>query len=335
MPKQKASNYQNIKYVSLIDFCNRVDQIKDANERRRFAVNYLMSYSKAANPDYTLAEAIHIAKLKVVEALPSYSQRKNDDKEAAVKHFIARPIEHLKGYAEQELHEINSKSNKSEADNTRKEECEGMLSALTEELRNKISDLNKRTNALDVKVRMEAKYGSKEALEAAYDATKPSFLSQLFGSSSNAGKNLDTMLQAFNNPKHVYYGDIDSMQKACNEYIHHIFPSWEEGDDYPSEEEINRLKGTQKARVLLSIAMLKATDEQIGLSEEIDDISSKPDNHGITFDVVQKVDQEFDNSQGLFQDQVNNEIGDNSNNVIKDNDAHEIDDLVDDLNQTL
>ena len=58
----------DIKYVSMQDFCARIDLIEDINDKLTFASNYLLMHGMVEEPDVSIQEAINIARMKIVHA---------------------------------------------------------------------------------------------------------------------------------------------------------------------------------------------------------------------------------------------------------------------------
>jgi hypothetical protein len=157
-------------------------------------------------------------------------------------------------------------------------------------VRSQIRELDKNSRVLDVKARMEAKYGGKEGLDKAYKATKGSFMSRLFGTSSTAAKNLDQVYNAFNNPNHVLYGNIDALDKAATQYIKHNFLEWELFQAFPTEEEMANLSDTEKERMHFSINTLKCLKDQIDTEERFEPLVRACEQKDIQYSDIKEVD---------------------------------------------
>ena len=48
---------------------------------------------------------------------------------------------------------------------------------------------------------------------------RPSFFARAFGTRSTAGKNLDEVYAAYNNPKHALYGNKEALKLAATQYL--------------------------------------------------------------------------------------------------------------------
>lgn len=69
MPNMSKETFKDVKYVSMVDFCRRIDEIQDIDDKREFATKYLLTYGmNGAQQDYSLNEAIHIARVKLADA---------------------------------------------------------------------------------------------------------------------------------------------------------------------------------------------------------------------------------------------------------------------------
>ena len=70
MPRELTDEMLNqIKYVSMADYMRRVDRLTDLEDKLAFTTRYLLSYGAGEGRDHTLAEAIHIARMKIASLL--------------------------------------------------------------------------------------------------------------------------------------------------------------------------------------------------------------------------------------------------------------------------
>ena len=292
MPKKLTrTDLEKVRYVSMVDFMKRIDEIESIDDKRRFAAQYLVRHGiDTNNPDYSLAEATHIAKMKIAEASVKAKETFFEEEDAADFYIgdsddenreeVVNPYaedyendvanEYFMGHASDYLNHLandlaNSEAPANENDIQERIPMDQYLSSaakFTPELEKDILKLDTKPNALDVKIRIETKLGRSGALQELYNQTKPSFGASFFRTTSLASKNLDTAYKAFNNPNHAMYGDLGTIEKAGFEYLEHKFPGWKRGMELPSEEQINRLSGTSKARALLSVNLINAAKEQ-------------------------------------------------------------------------
>lgn len=292
MPKKLTkTDLEKIRYVSMVDFMKRIDEIESIDDKRRFAAQYLVRHGiDTNNPDYSLAEATHIAKMKIAEASVEAKKVFFEEEDAADFYIgdvddenreeVVNPYaedyendvanEYFMGHASDYLNHLandlaNSEAPVNKNDIQERIPMDQYLSSaakFTPELEKDILKFDAKPNALDVKIRIEAKLGRSGALQELYNETKPSFGASLFRTTSLASKNLDAAYKAFNNPNHAMYGNLGTIEKAGFEYLEHKFPGWKRGMELPSEEQINRLSGTSKARALLSVNLINAAKEQ-------------------------------------------------------------------------
>ena len=297
MPKKLTrTDLEKVRYVSMIDFMKRIDEIESIDDKRRFAAQYLVRHGiDTNNPDYTLAEATHIAKMKIAEASVKAKEKFYEEEDAADYYIgdvdgddrkeVVNPYaedyendvanEYFMGHASEYLNHLandlaDAEAPVNENDIEERRPMDEYLSSaarFTPELDKDIIKLDAKPNALDVKIRIETKLGKSGALAELYNKTKPSLGASFFRTTSLASKNLDAAYKAFNNPNHAMYGDLGTIEKAGFEYLEHKFPGWKRGMELPSEEQINRLSGTSKARALLSVNLINAAKEQRGVDK--------------------------------------------------------------------
>ena len=278
MPRELTDEMLNqIKYVSMADYMRRVDRLTDLEDKLAFTTRYLLSYGTGEGRDHTLAEAIHIARMKIADA--SAKLRKDavlvpdetvdpfikPEEDAANRLFMASPTVYLRdeanrilrGYAGREL---------TEEDQRRIVEYQLSSAVLMNDSENtinfEIEELDKEPKIDDLKFRLEEKFGGAKQFEKAYKATKPGVLSKIFSRSSTAYHNLDAAYRAFSNPEHALHGNMDALDKSAKEYLQHCFPKLNLRDRIPSLAMVNRLSGTKKARALFSLNILASTAEQ-------------------------------------------------------------------------
>lgn len=283
MPPLTKKQLAEVKYVSMADYFNKVDQFEDFNDKLKYTTRYLLTHSAVQNPDYSIEEAIHLARVKLTDTAAKKHDEymaKNNYKDTAphivdpyskddtaAEMFMANPVDYLVGEANKTIREINSEKAITPEERALEAQCKNTLNSMSINVRDKIKQLDKGGRVLDMKARMEARYGGKEGLDKAYKATKGSFMSRLFGTSSTAAKNLDQVYNAFNNPNHILYGNTAALDKAAVQYIQHNFPDWQLFQELPKEEEFAHLSETEKARMRFSINTLKSLVEQSDMEE--------------------------------------------------------------------
>lgn len=277
----------NVHYISISDYVNRMDAIENFEDKMAFTTRYLLSYG-AEQRDVSLEEAIHIAKVKIADAsaalrkdmimVPDEAVNPTLDavQDAANRRFMIDPIGYLKDQAADMLHQEEEKGI-TDANSQKVADLQLMYAVLSNDfdhsMSNKVSALDVEPTSRDVKARLNAKFGGR--LENAYEATKPGVLAKMFNKYSTAYHNLDETYKAFNNPDHALYGDMNSLDKAAKEYLQHVFPSWNPNDGLMNPSLISRhLKGTQASRALFSYNILKATAEQRECEKAYDRIIS-------------------------------------------------------------
>ena len=251
MPRLTKEQLKAISYISMADYANKLDQIEDFDDKLEFTARYLLSHgAKGQKTDYSLEEAIHLARAKLVDTSRKLRDKLYNDEEgpdpadlyidsyeAAVnpyaedvkddienQYFMANPAQFLKKKAEEYAKEVEDKDIEIEGENAFKENCIRLSKKLDSQLSRQILTAEHKGNIhLDIKARMEASYRGRKNLEKAENMIKPSFFTRTFGTRSVAGKNFDEVYAAFNNPKHALYGNLDALEKATKEYVDYKF----------------------------------------------------------------------------------------------------------------
>ena len=323
MPKKLTRNdLEKVRYVSMIDFVKRIDKIEDIDDKRRFAAQYLIRHGiDTNNPDYSLAEATHIAKMKIAEASLKAKEKFYEEEDPADYYIgdvdgddrkeVVNPYaedyendvanEYFMGHTSDYLNHLandlaDAEAPVNENDIQERIPMDQYLSSaakFTPELEKEILKLDAKPNPLSVKVRIEAKLGKSGALAELYNKTKPSISASFFRTTSLASKNLDAAYKAFNNPNHAMYGDLATIEKAGIEYLEHKLPGWKRGMPLPSEEQINRLDKTAKARALLSINLISAAREQKEANNGYVDMVGVANHNKYSWNEVTKAEKPF------------------------------------------
>ena len=323
MPKKLTRiDLQKVRYVSMVDFMKRIDEIEDIDDKRRFAAQYLVRHGiDTNNPDYSLAEATHIAKMKIAEASIKAKEKFYEEEDAADYYIgdvdgddrkeVVNPYaedyendvanEYFMGHASDYLNHLANDLADAEAPTNENDIQERIpmdqylnsAARFTPELEKDIIKLDAKPNALDVKIRIDAKLGRSGALNDLYNKTKPSFGASFFRTTSRASKNLDAAYKAFNNPNHAMYGDLATIEKAGIEYLEHKIPGWKRGMELPTEEQINRLSGTSKARALLSVNLINAAREQKGVEQGLREVVGEANHNQYRWNEVTSAEKPF------------------------------------------
>jgi len=297
MPTKLTKEQLNqIKYVSLEDYSHRVDELETIEEKLEFTTSYILSHGKEPNVamNESIDKIIKLGHRKIAEASAKEKEFYHEtdvnrgiaekmvdptvdslDKDLAAEMFIANPVGYLKGKAQDLYQESKNKDYKSEND------VQNMLNAkrladevFTDPFAKNINDARKNPTAEDMNSRLQAAYGGEKGFKKGIEDTKPTFWARAFGKRSVAGRNLDDAFKAFNNPTHAYHGDLSTIKTAAAQYLEHVFPNYK-ADGYrnlPTAEEIASLKGTRKARALLSLNILNAAKQQEAMEADYKDM---------------------------------------------------------------
>lgn len=290
MPKLSKEQLDSIQYVSIQDYCHRVDELEDLDDKLAFTTRYILAHGQSVDPDYPIDRIIQVAHMKIADKSADLKQFYQEtkvnkgigdqmvdptvdaaEKDLANQMFIANPVGYLKGQAEVLLDEVHKKKWMSNDDIQTAVACGTLCNdVFTDEFAAKINNALKKPTSFDVNARLENAYGGAKALKKAYEATKPGFLSRMFDTSSLAAKNLDAAYKAFNNPNHALHGNLPTVEKAAQEYLQHVLPDYKPNHlfNIPSEIDIAGLSGTQKARAQFSINLLKAVKEQKQMEQD-------------------------------------------------------------------
>ncbi len=296
MPTEFEIRLQNLKYISMVDFSKQIDEIKDMDKKIAFTVEYLLSQTEAT--DCALDEAIEIARMKIADAIVEYKEKaknavlRKESKEAfnepesktvdlkaygnvldnkKLDEFLAYPSLYLRKAGNQRLQELKNKIENEDivlkTEEVKTDVFEHNINILTE-YKMRLDLKESERSFLHINARLENKFGSSDALNKAFKDSRPGFFSRMFNTTSLEGRNLLAAYKGFNNYKNPLYGRKDTLVRAANAYIKHIYPNWKPESPLPNEQEINQLSGTQKARMILANAILESVKSEEKMLKE-------------------------------------------------------------------
>ena len=334
MPKLTNEQLKEVRYVSLADFSRRIDQIEGIEDKVAFATRYLLTHGMGET-DCSFLEAVHVARMKVAEAslkskeklynedtldidpadypiddhpeiVNAFAEDQKDDLENEM--FMGNPLGYLKGKAKDLADEIEAKDVELTQEHALKENCLRLGQQLNNLQMKDVIEVDKKSHTLDMELRLQAKFGDRDIVKQC----KPGFLSRAFGTYSTAYANLDAAYNAFNNPNHVLYGDMNSLAKAAKEYLQHRFTGRRPDDPLPTPEQIARLSGTKKARTELSVAILQEVAEQKKVFGHFEQLVSTCSQKNIQYESLKKESNEF---QHNFQQRLNQDVLDDESEL--------------------
>lgn len=349
MPKLSKEQLDRVQYVSIQDYCRRVDELEDLEDKLAFSTRYILAHGQNADPDYPIDRIIQVAHMKIADKSADIKEFYQEtavnkgigdqmvdptvdaaEKDLANQMFIANPVGYLKGQAKALSDEIHKKKWMSNEDIQAAVGYGNLCNdVFTDEFATKINNALKKPTVFDLNARLENAFGGPKGFQKAYEATKPGVLSRMFNTSSVAAKNLDAAYKAFNNPNHAYHGNMDTVQKAATEYLQHVLPDYKPNHlfNIPSMQDISGLSGTQKARAEFSINLLNAVKAQKGMELDYAEMVNAAQAKNIAFkdlpgvaseNLIAKEEDEFQKSvlidskeeeENLIEDE--NEVDDN------------------------
>ena len=319
-----------IKYVSMKDFSDRIDKIANIQDKLKFASHYLLMHGAAQNPDVPIQDAINIARMKIIhesntlydkmieddldledyyeDAVNPYAEDYEDDAELEL--FVGKPAVYLKGLALKKYKEMDNINIEIPEERRLKEYYNSQVEMYNNNPKLGNEGLNKKEflqvfRETDNSDDLTRHYGSKEALDRAFDKTKQGFFSRLFSKPSNAYTNLAKCYDAYFNPNNVHYRNSEVLEKAAGQYITHKFPNWEPGDPFPKEADINKLGSLSKERLLFSISVFKATEKGHEKEEHAMITVSTHQRTNATFEEVDGIKEKH---QQEFQNELNDSV---------------------------
>jgi hypothetical protein len=306
MPRDIDMVLRNLKYVSMADFCNRIDQFKNIDDKLAYATEYLLNHQPGI--DYALDEAIGVARMKLADAIAEYKEMKNkavqegkiresfpantqkDLKEYGnvennerLNYFMSSPESYLKLLATKKLNDMEDEEMLLSFDISKQKQYESIINTIDNN--DLYLDLEEKDrNYLHIGARLEAKFGGIDQLQAAANATKPTFFAKLFNKTSIQGKNLLTAYKGFSDPKNPLFGRKDTLERVADDYLTHIYPNWKHGDPLIDKNQIDRLSGTQKTRVILCNAILESIRKEDKMLDEYNKAVDNDDEKNFEFD---------------------------------------------------
>ena len=316
----------------MVDYSEKLGQFKTFKEKLDFTTKYLLaSRHVEGEKDYSFEEAMHIARLKLGEESKKLKDGLRDETRERLRkdspqtvnpnaryeeddytnqYFFGKPESYMVSHAfriDDQMVLNNDFTN------------DRYIDLIDNGLHQKIKDIEKNSNALDIRFRMEERIGSREDFNQAYNITKPNLFSRMFNTSSRAYHNLDETYKAFNNPKHALYGDLNSLERATNQYLEHKIPGWKAGDPIP-EDIYTRFKPKDIARIRfcgnINACIKEQRENTVGFKEMVEACEQQ-----------NFKDKKLDlPPEPVFQQEFQNQLANDLNNeeIVNNNDAPEM-----------
>ena len=255
MPRLTKEQLENVRYISLSDFSNQIERIDNAIDKRKFAVQYLVTYGLSGDPDFELQEAIHFVRVKLSESIDFNNADLN------TKVFLANPVKYLNVYAHNAYNKFDLNPNSID-DALISEHYHNLQEELNPTMGEEVASLDRNKNAIDVRIRMAINMGGQRQLDNCVKNAKPGFFSRLFNTSSEEAKNLERVYKEFNTQGSRGFGNLNNLEQAGLAYLHHKFPNINLEKSLPTVDDILKLDKTGSARALLSLKAIEAARAQ-------------------------------------------------------------------------
>lgn len=307
MPTKLTKKELNkIQYVSMSDYYKNVNQYNTIEDKMKYTTRYLLNHK--GHEDYSLVEAIHIARQAIGNSLEKSNEK--DNLEANM--FVANPIEYIRKEAVKLAGEIEQEGSTLKKEDDLKARCQyiGMFSSkpnMVQKLSHLCDD-----RAFPLKAQFVIKCGGKKALENVKKDTKPGFFSRLFGTTSKEWKNLESAYNEFSKRDSQTYGDKTIIKNAAVAYLQHKFPNYQESQALSSDV-VNRLDKTSKAKTIFALNLLNSVKNQQEIDRNYTQALSRATDKNVLYeDIVEaRKNKVIDLDQVDFQNDLQKETEEN------------------------
>lgn len=330
MPKLTKQDLQQLEYVSMKDYFDKIEEFEDFNDKLEFTTYYLLKHGMK-NADCSFEEAVYMARIKLTDesldlkkkyyednhvhasndSVNPYATNKKDELKA--KMFLTNPEGYLKGYAEKISKEIKNSKMPSKDDeafqfNTERLSTQFLVNGFNED----IYKLDRKSSAPNVISRTVQRHMNRKNYDKAYEMTKGGFFSRLFRTSSNEYKNFERTFKAFNDPNDRLYGDMDSLENAINGYVQLKIPGWQSGQEI-READFQNLSRTERVRLAFFDKLLIGINNERKNQNNLRNIMES--SHNIKFSDLEE--KKIEPNQEKFQNDLDIQI-EESNKKVKD-----------------
>lgn len=307
MPTKLTKNELNkIQYVSMSDYYKNVNQYNTIEDKMKYTTRYLLNHK--GHEDYSLVEAIHIARQAIGNSLEKSNEK--DNLEANM--FVANPIEYIRKEAVKLASEIDQEENTLKKEDDLKASCQyiGSFSSKANMVQ-KLSHLCD-DRAFPLKAQFVIKCGGRKALENIKNDTKPGFFSRLFGTTSKEWKNLESAYNEFSKRGSRTYGDKTIIKNASIDYLKHKFPNYQESQEI-TKEMIDRLDKTSKAKTIFALNLLNSVKDQQEIDRNYTQALARATDKNVLYeDIVEaRKNKVIDLDQNDFQNDLQKETEEN------------------------
>ena len=163
MPKQaKKKNLNQVKYVSMADFYQNIDDYKTLDGKLDYATRYILTHDMSTTKDYAFEGVINLARQKIAEIMNhSPAERAN----IRARMFLGNPAGYIKGEADKLAKNIDEAEINFEGDEQLKENCKNISKAMNEDFNAIVFEVDKVSKSIALRSKVEANFGGKKGLE--------------------------------------------------------------------------------------------------------------------------------------------------------------------------
>ena len=310
MPKLTKEQLNQIKYVSIDDYLEKVNDFETISDKMKFTVRYLLNH-KLEKEDFSFEESIQIARREI----GAYLEKSNDKENLDANMFVANPVEYIRREAAKLSSAIFSEKIKTKQQEELEERCKKIAYYRSKgTMVQEIGDLN-RDKLFPIKVQFVKEIGGKKALDNTLDDTKPGFFSRLFHTTSNEWKELEATYKDLSKIHNNV--NKDGLKNAAIAYLRHKFRDFDESKEI-SPEMINKLDKTAKARTTFAYNIIKAIKRQDEIDISYNESLRKATDKNVEYYLIEesRKNKVIDLDQVEFQKNLGNETENKSNQII-------------------
>ena len=312
MPKKK--NLNQVKYVSMADFYQNIEDYKTLDGKLDFATRYILNHDMGATQDYAFSGVVNLARQKIAEII---KRNPKDATNMRARMFLGNPAGYIKGEADKLAKQIDESEVNFLDEEKLKENCENISKVMNEEFNAEVFEVDKLSRSIGVRSRVEAGFGGKKQLEDNLKAANSHKWYAIFSSSSRQWKGLEEAYESFNNPNNEDFGDYDKLNNASISYLQHKFPKWEPRLPLP-ENAFSKLNESETAKVNFALNVMKSLKEQYNVDDTFHNLVDANKDADIKYeDLPEKAENVIDLEQLAFQNKLKEDVDIENDPIVK------------------
>ena len=312
--KGKKKDLSQVRYVSMADFYQNIDDYKTLDGKLEYATRYILNHDMGMDKDYAFEGVVNLARQKIAEVMNhSPAERAN----IRARMFLGNPAGYLKGEANKLAKELDEADINYEGDDALKENCKNIANMMNDDFNAQVFEVDKVSKSIALRSKVEASFGGKQQLADNLKTANSHKWYAIFSSSSKQWKELEEAYENYNNPNKEEYGDDHLLYNSAIHYLQHKVPNWQPNQPFP-QNAFAKFNESETAKVNFSLSVFKTVQSQLGADEKFHELVDE--NKGIDVkyeDLPEKQNNVIDLDQLAFQQKLKEDVDIENDSIVQ------------------